>query len=172
MQWAHQYENNAKSVMAVVQSELAPTDRKSRERQQKINADGQRCKNQLQEQQRRVSNAKAEFTKRRKDHEAARMKYLRYRERSDKNIQEEDKLRVTSSDKEALAERAKEEYNRQVKQFNLVQKQYFTDSLPNLCRTQQELHKNLTACWKVSLREYVKFAKRDNDVIHQVRDIY
>jgi len=84
--------------MSVVQSELSPTDRKTRERQQKVNADGQRCKNMLQEQQRRVTNSKTEMTKRRKDHEAARMKYLRYRERSDKSLQEEDKLRVTSSD--------------------------------------------------------------------------
>lgn len=73
----------------------------------------------------------------------------------------------SSSDKEALAERSKEEFNRQVKQFNQVQKQYYTDSLPNLCRTQQDLYKNLVACWKVSLREYVKFVKKDNDIEHQ-----
>ena len=84
-----------------------------------------------------------------------------------RNIQEEDKLRVSGLDKEALAERAKEEFNRQTSQFNLFQKQYYTDSLPNLCRSQQEIHKNLTACWKANLREYVKYLKTDNDVEHQ-----
>ena len=45
--------------------------------------------------------------KRRKEQDQAKTKYLKYRERSDKNIGEEDKLRVASSDKEALTERAK-----------------------------------------------------------------
>ena len=34
-------------------------------------------------------------------------------EKSDGNIQEQDRLRVASSDKEALAQRSKEELNRQ-----------------------------------------------------------
>ena len=153
--------------MNIVQNELSPTDKKSREKQQKIKADGQKLQNQLQEQQRRLNNAKSELAKRRKDQEAAHLKYLKYKERGDKNIQEEDKLRVTNSDKEALVERANEEFNRQVYQSNQIQAQYYNDSLPNLCRSRQETHKNLTACWKVCMKDLVKFAKSDNDIEHK-----
>ena len=57
--------------------------------------------------------------KRRKEQDQAKTKYLKYRERSDKNIGEEDKLRVASSDKEALTERAKV-----FLKFETIQSQY------------------------------------------------
>ena len=45
--------------------------------------------------------------------EKAKQNYQKCIEKSDGNIQEQDKLRVASSDKEALAQRSKEELNRQ-----------------------------------------------------------
>lgn len=167
LKWTYQFESNAKSVMHLVQTDLSPTDLKTREKRTKINADHQRINAQFQEQQRRVTNSRAEHGKRKKEHDGAKMKYLRYRERNDKTIIEEDKLRMQSSDKEALAERAKEEFNRQVLLFNQFQKQYYTDNMPNLCRTLQDTHKNLTACWRVTLKEYVKSSKKDNEIEHQ-----
>jgi len=161
---ALQFEKNSKSVQNLMNTDLSQTEKRAKERQQRINHDGQKLKAHLNEQQRRLENSKSELMKRRKEQDQAKTKYLKYRERSDKNIGEEDKLRVASSDKEALTERAKEEFNRQAKMTNETQKQYYLDSLPNLCRAQQEVFKSVTTSWRVTLKEIAKYNRSDNEV--------
>ena len=67
LKWTYQFESNAKSVMHLVQTDLSPTDLKTREKRTKINADHQRINAQFQEQQRRVTNSRAEHGKRKKE---------------------------------------------------------------------------------------------------------
>ena len=122
----------------------------------KINQENTRLKNQLQEQQRRVQNAKNEHQKRKKEHEKAQQNYAKLIEKNDSNIQDQDRLRVQSSDKEALAQRSKDELDRQTSLFDKQNSTFYDEELPNLCRTQQKCLKDLTDVWKSSLKEVVK----------------
>ena len=52
---------------------------------------------------------------------------------------------------------------------NETQKQYYLDSLPNLCRAQQEVFKSVTTSWRVTLKEIAKYNRSDNEVYQKVR---
>ena len=51
---------------------------------------------------------------------------------------------------------------------NETQKQYYLDSLPNLCRAQQEVFKSVTTSWRVTLKEIAKYNRSDNEVYQKV----
>ena len=51
---------------------------------------------------------------------------------------------------------------------NETQKQYYLDSLPNLCRAQQEVFKSVTTSWRTTLKEISKYHRSDNEVYQKV----
>lgn len=133
---------------------------------------------QLQDQQRRLQSAKNEHQKRKKEAEKAQLSWHKCKEKPDSSIQEQDKLRNASSDKEALASRSRDELDRQNTIFDQQNGNYYDEQLPNLCRGQQRTFKvsffidfklipsdswkynkpikDLTDVWKSSLKEVVK----------------
>ena len=137
-------------------------------------------KQQLQDQQRRLQSAKNEHQKRKKEAEKAQLNWHKCKEKPDSSIQEQDKLRNASSDKEALASRSRDELDRQNTIFDQQNGNYYDEQLPNLCRGQQRTFKvgfyrlfhisllaeqkqkynqtiqDLTDVWKSSLKEVVK----------------
>lgn len=94
--------------------------------------------------------------KRKKESEKAQSNWVKCKEKPESTIQEQDKLRNASSDKEALASRSRDELDRQTTIFEQQNGLYYDEQLPNLCRTQQRTFKELTDVWKSSLKEVVK----------------
>jgi len=112
---ANKNESSGKEILALITSKLTACEKRSAEKRTALNAENSKYKSKLQEQQRRVENSKIEHQKRRKEQERATLSFQKYKEKTENNIAEEDKLRVQSADKDALADRSKQEYNRQVK---------------------------------------------------------
>ena len=59
----------------------------------------------------------------------AQQNYAKLIEKNDSNIQDQDRLRVQSSDKEALAQRSKEELDRQTKLFDKQNSTFYDEGL-------------------------------------------
>ena len=59
----------------------------------------------------------------------AQQNYAKLIEKNDSNIQDQDRLRVQSSDKEALAQRSKEELDRQTKLFEKQNSTFYDEGL-------------------------------------------
>ena len=115
---ANKTESSGKETIALITDKLNNTEKRSAEKRQSLNAENAKLKAKLQEQQRRVEHSKAEHQKRRKEQEKAVQSYQKFKEKTENaSVVEGDKLRVQSLDKEALAERSKLEYNRQVSYF-------------------------------------------------------
>lgn len=112
---ASKNESSGKEILSLITSKLNNCEKRSIDRRTNLNMENTKYKLKLQEQQRRVENSKTEHQKRRKEQEKATMVYQKYKEKPEnQNIAEADKLRVQSMDKDALADRSKQEYNRQV----------------------------------------------------------
>jgi len=106
----------------------------------------------------RVKTAKTEYNRRVTQLETAQDNYeklLKSHPNGD-NIKEEDKLRNQVEDKKALVTRATEEHDAQVATYNELQKTYYSEDLPALCRSQKEVHLFLTDIWKTALEEFTK----------------
>ena len=153
---ANREEQSARKLLNLIGSTLTKHEKTSTERRGSINSDNGRLKQQLQEQQRRLQSAKNEHLKRKKEAEKAQSNWVKCKEKPESTIQEQDKLRNASSDKEALATRSRDELDRQATIFETQNGQYYDEQLPNLCRTQQRTFKELTDVWKSSLKEVVK----------------
>ncbi|CAG5105357.1 Oidioi.mRNA.OKI2018_I69.chr1.g2058.t1.cds [Oikopleura dioica] len=166
--WCHDNDKMARIMLQAVNQDLSPTEKKSRERRSKLLQEDQKIRSTTDELKKRVVNAKSKSATRQKESEQARLKYLKCKERPDKNnLKEEDNLRVIASDKEALAERARDELSRVTKEFQKFQIQATKDTLPVLCSSQQDIYQNMTQCWKVSLKEIARKLRDTNDTSKQ-----
>ena len=113
---ANKTESSGKETISLITDKLNNAEKRAAEKRQSLNAENAKLKAKLQEQQRRVEHSKAEHQKRRKEQEKAAQSYQKFKEKTDNvSVVEGDKLRVQSLDKEALSERSKLEYNRQVR---------------------------------------------------------
>ena len=142
--------------MNLINATLAKNEKISSDKRSQINSDNSKAKQTLQEQQRRLQSAKNEHQKRKKEFEKAQTNWQKCKEKPETSIQEQDKLRNASSDKEALAARSRDELDRQNSIFDQQNGAYYDEQLPNLCRSQQRAYKDLTDVWKSSLKEVVK----------------
>ena len=72
------------------------------------------------------------------------------------NTRDEDKYRIVFTDKQALFESSTEEYSLQVEKFNLLQRKSVDETIPDACRTLQNLYADNGNQWKDILDRLVK----------------
>ena len=71
--WCHDNDKMARVMLQAVNQDLAPTEKKSRERRSKLQAEDQKIRSNTDDLKKRVVNAKSKSVQRQKDSEQARI---------------------------------------------------------------------------------------------------